>query len=98
MVYNVVSRDSYIHVRHYYEQIRAIKPSSGAYSSKPEATASTTSHSVPLVLVGNKSDLQDQCAISTDQGVDLAEELGCEYVETSAKKDVNVEEAFSKAV
>ena len=98
IVYNVASRDSFTHVPHYYEQIKAVQLSSGAHSSESEATASTTTHSVPLVLVGNKSDLQDQRTISTDQGVHLAGELGCHYVETSAKEDVDVGEAFSAAV
>lgn len=98
MVYNVASRESFTHLQHYYEQIRAIQLSFDTHSVKPEAIVSTTSRSVPLILVGNKSDLQDQRAISTDQGVHLAGELGCKYIETSAKEDANVEEAFIEAV
>lgn len=86
MVYDVPSRESFTHLQHYYEQIRAIQPSFGAHSVKPEATVSTTSRSVLLILVGNKSDLQDQRAISTDQGVHLARILGCEYIETFSQK------------
>lgn len=98
MVFDVASRGSFTHLRHYYEQIRATQPSFGAHSVKPEATVSMASRPVPLILVGNKSDLQEQRAISTGQGIHLAGELGCEYIETSAKEDVNVEEAFSEAV
>lgn len=45
-------------------------------------------------LVGNKCDLEDQRVISVEQGASLANQLGCSYIETSAKLDINVEQAF----
>ena len=47
-----------------------------------------------VVLVGNKCDLKDSRVVQAKQGLELAESLGVEYVETSAKDDVNVKEAF----
>eukprot|EP01112_Ceratiomyxa_fruticulosa_P012633 TRINITY_DN3508_c0_g1_i1.p1 TRINITY_DN3508_c0_g1~~TRINITY_DN3508_c0_g1_i1.p1 ORF type:complete len:204 (+),score=21.19 TRINITY_DN3508_c0_g1_i1:133-744(+) len=53
---------------------------------------------VPIVLVGNKTDLVDQREISTDHGKKLASVIGCKFFETSAKKRINVLEAFHELV
>jgi small GTP-binding protein len=49
---------------------------------------------IPLILLGNKIDLDRQVEISEAQ--DLAKELNCEYLETSAKSGENVEATFEK--
>mmetsp|Transcript_10664 Transcript_10664/g.17798 ORF Transcript_10664/g.17798 Transcript_10664/m.17798 type:complete len:188 (+) Transcript_10664:162-725(+) len=50
---------------------------------------------VPMVLVGNKCDLNDQRVISTEQGEDLARKFGgCAFLEASAKTKTNVDEIF----
>ena len=50
---------------------------------------------MPMVLVGNKCDLQDQRVISTDQGQQLAAKFGnCSFLESSAKTKTNVSEIF----
>jgi len=50
---------------------------------------------VPMVLVGNKCDLQDQRVISTEQGAQLAAKFGhCSFLESSAKTKTNVEQIF----
>ena len=50
---------------------------------------------VPMVLVGNKCDLNDQRVISTEQGDDLARKFGgCAFLEASAKTKTNVDEIF----
>ncbi|KAL0491742.1 Ras-like protein [Acrasis kona] len=51
---------------------------------------------VPIVLVANKIDITRM--VSTEQGQSLAKELGCKYMETSAKTRVNVEQAFAEVV
>jgi small GTP-binding protein len=56
---------------------------------------SVDSDSVPLVLVGNKCDLEDERGVSKDEGQKLAEEFGeCKFFEASAKERINVEESF----
>ena len=47
-----------------------------------------------MVLVGNKNDLKDIRVVQAKQGLELAESMGVEYVETSAKDDTNVKKAF----
>ncbi|GLI76768.1 GTP-binding protein [Penicillium ochrochloron] len=50
---------------------------------------------VPLVIVGNKSDLKgDQRQVTLDEGRQLAEEFSCGFTEASAFLDFNVAKAF----
>lgn len=51
--------------------------------------------SVTMVLIGNKSDLVNQRAVSTEAGQQLADEYGIPFFETSAKMDVCVHDAFN---
>jgi len=50
------------------------------------------------MLVGNKSDRVTEREVSTQEGQALARELGCEFVEASAKNCINVEKAFYDVV
>lgn len=53
---------------------------------------------VPMVLVGNKCDLEDSRVVATSQGADLAKSFGCPFIESSAKSRINVEQAFFELV
>jgi GTPase KRas protein len=50
------------------------------------------------MLVGNKSDRIAEREVSTQEGHALARELGCEFVEASAKNYINVDKAFYDVV
>jgi len=52
----------------------------------------------PLVLVGNKCDLEDKRQVSKSQAQAVASEIGAPFFETSAKEGVNVNEAFTSIV
>ncbi|KAK5978981.1 ADP ribosylation factor [Trichostrongylus colubriformis] len=52
------------------------------------------SEEVPMILVGNKCDLEDERVVGKDQGHNLARLFGSAYVETSAKAKINVDEVF----
>mmetsp|Transcript_46485 Transcript_46485/g.119963 ORF Transcript_46485/g.119963 Transcript_46485/m.119963 type:complete len:274 (-) Transcript_46485:107-928(-) len=52
---------------------------------------------VPMVLVGNKSDVGHR-EVSQEEAQELADSIGAVYMETSAKYDINVDEAFFNAV
>ena len=52
------------------------------------------SKNVLKVLIGNKSDLEDKRVITINQGKEFADTYGLKFLETSAKKNVNVNEAF----
>lgn len=46
---------------------------------------------IPLLLVGNKSDLEERRRVSVEEARRKAEEWGAQYVETSAKTRANVD-------
>ena len=52
------------------------------------------SDNVPLIVVGNKCDLEERREVGSKEGADWCAQLGCPYIETSAKTRHNVEEAF----
>lgn len=52
------------------------------------------SDGVNKILVGNKCDWEEKRAITTEAGRELAEELGIKFMETSAKVNLGVEDAF----
>ncbi|KAK2628585.1 hypothetical protein QTJ16_001688 [Diplocarpon rosae] len=54
---------------------------------------------IPVVLVGNKSDLRpDQRQVSVEQGKALAEKFNCAYTEASARYNENVGKAFEAII
>ena len=53
---------------------------------------------VLLILVGNKSDLEDQRVISKERGENLAKENNMMFFETSALNGNGIEEAFKKSI
>lgn len=51
---------------------------------------------VIIILVGNKCDLEEKRAVSSDEAKQLSEGHDIPFYETSAKDNINVEEIFSK--
>lgn len=50
-------------------------------------------HQVPMILVGNKCDLEDERVVGKEQGQNLARQWNnCAFLETSAKSKINVNE------
>lgn len=78
LVYSVTSRSSFEELTTFYQQILRVKDSD----------------SVPVLLVGNKCDLEDERQVSYDEGLDLSKGFNCEFYETSAKQKINVENSF----
>ncbi|KAG6816262.1 Ras- protein Rab-8A [Tephrocybe sp. NHM501043] len=52
------------------------------------------SEGVNKILIGNKSDWTDKKVVTEEQGRELAAELGIKFMETSAKANDGVEDAF----
>ena len=48
--------------------------------------------------MGNKSDLTDQRAVSTEQARDKASSIGAQYFETSVQENINIDKAFDALV
>ena len=47
-----------------------------------------------MMLLGNKSDMEDRRMISKERGEAIAYENGIPFLETSAKDNLNIEKAF----
>jgi GTPase SAR1 family protein len=52
------------------------------------------SKNVYKILVGNKCDLEEKRQVSYEQGKEFADTYGMKFIETSAKTNNNVQEAF----
>ncbi|KRZ75175.1 Ras-related protein Rab-3, partial [Trichinella papuae] len=51
-----------------------------------------------VVLVGNKCDMEDERVVSYERGKQLADQLGLEFFEASAKENVHVKAVFERLV
>nr|AFZ78826.1 small GTP-binding protein [Coptotermes formosanus] len=49
---------------------------------------------IPLVLLGNKCDLDQRREVSKNEGEEMAKQIGAVFLETSAFMNINVESAF----
>ena len=81
-VFSVVERKTFEEINTFHDQI----------------TRAKDAVRVPMVLVGNKCDLEKERKVTTNEGMALAKNFGCPYIETSAKLRTNVEQAFEKLV
>jgi len=82
LVYAITSRSSFDEIASFREQILRVKDKD----------------KVPMILVGNKCDLETERQVTTGEGQDLAKSFGCPFFESSAKTRVNVEECFYELV
>ena len=106
LVYSITSRSSFKRIQKFYNQIQRVKDSSNAGSPTSLAYLTTPvspvqpsySGPAPVMLVGNKSDRITEREVSTQEGNALAKELGCDFVEASAKNNINVDRAFYDVV
>lgn len=61
--------------------------------NEPRLTLELSTHQVPMILVGNKCDLENERVVGKDQGQNLARQwCNCAFLETSAKSKINVNE------
>ncbi|KAF1943312.1 ras-domain-containing protein [Clathrospora elynae] len=78
LVFSITSASSFRELAELREQIRRIKEDS----------------TVPMVLIGNKSDLEEDRAVSRPRAFAISREWNIPYFETSARRRANVDEAF----
>lgn len=67
---------------------------SGAPTRDPSTTSALSLNTVPLVIVGTKSDLQGEREVSREAVTRLATLWGVPFYETSAKRNWNVSAVF----
>lgn len=98
LVYSIDDRSSFTRIKRYHNQVRRVKePTTLAHDSpfKHEDTELLPKPlSCPVMLVGHNCDRVTEREISKEEGQALARDLGCEFVEASAKTCINVEKAF----
>ncbi|EAL72411.1 Ras GTPase [Dictyostelium discoideum AX4] len=82
LVYSVTSRSSFDQIQFFREQIIRV----------------LDSDDVPIMMIGNKIDLDDERQVTFQEGKDLARCLGMSFMEVSAKNRTNVEEVFNETV
>ncbi|XP_019334859.1 ras-related protein Rab-3B isoform X1 [Alligator mississippiensis] len=51
-----------------------------------------------VILVGNKCDMEDERIVPLEKGKHLANQLGFDYFEASAKENINVRQVFERLV
>ena len=82
LVYTVTERRSFEEVRRFKEMIDRVR----------------NYEQVPMVVVGNKRDLEHKRQVSTREGEAMAKDFGCPFFETSAALRLNVDECFHEIV
>ena len=53
---------------------------------------------VPMVIIGNKCDLEMNRQVSFEEGQELATLFQCPFFETSTKEGINIEEAYFELI
>ncbi|KAI1181836.1 putative small G-protein Ras2 [Nemania serpens] len=91
LVYDVTSRASFASLRHLIKQAMRVK-------WDLEDSAASSPSSLPIMIVGNKTDMVDARVVRATEGLALAKAYGCEFTETSAKCMKNVTKAFRDVV
>ena len=82
LVYAINSRDSFDEIANFREMILRAKDSDN----------------FPILLVGNKCDLEKEREVSLQEGKDLAKSFGIPFLETSAMNRINIQESFFQIV
>jgi len=82
LVYDITSKDSFKKIKNYYVQ----------------KVKENCKNNIKIVLLGNKTDLENRREVSKEEGLDLAMENGYIFMESSCKNNYNVADAFSALV
>eukprot|EP01091_Cochliopodium_minus_P021426 TRINITY_DN979_c0_g2_i8.p1 TRINITY_DN979_c0_g2~~TRINITY_DN979_c0_g2_i8.p1 ORF type:complete len:198 (-),score=35.34 TRINITY_DN979_c0_g2_i8:38-631(-) len=78
IVYSITSRDSFDEISIFRDQVLRVKDEDF----------------FPLVLIGNKCDLEDEREVTRKEAEEMAKSWNIPFFETSAKMNTNVNEAF----
>ncbi|KAI9224983.1 ras family-domain-containing protein [Blastocladiella britannica] len=82
MVYSITSRNTFEEISTFQQQILRVKDKDY----------------FPMILIGNKCDLESDRVVPQNEGRDLARKFQCKFIESSAKQRINVDEAFYNLV
>ena len=82
LVYDITSKESFLEIKDYYSQMLKEK----------------CDENIKVILLGNKSDLENQRQVSTEEGIALSVENHYEFNETSCIKNLNVADSFQTLI
>ncbi|XP_046849896.1 ras-like protein RAS2 [Xenia sp. Carnegie-2017] len=82
LVFSLTDRASFDEINKFYNQILRVKDRS----------------EFSMIIVGNKSDLERERVVSSQEGNELGRQLRIPYIEASAKTRTNVDAAFHDLV
>lgn len=82
LVYSITSQSTFNDLQELRDQILRVKDTDD----------------VPMMVIGNKCDLEDERVVGRDQGMLLGRQYNCPFSETSAKAKTNVTEIFKHLV
>eukprot|EP01155_Anaeramoeba_flamelloides_P028783 Anaeramoba_flamelloidesa840839_7.p1 GENE.a840839_7~~a840839_7.p1 ORF type:complete len:122 (-),score=21.17 a840839_7:37-402(-) len=82
LVYSIIARDTFVEIPELKDMILRVKDESY----------------FPMVVLGNKCDLESQRVIAKEEGQKFAESINASFFETSAKQIINVTESFYEIV
>ena len=82
LVYSITNKSTYNELRDIREQIVRVKDSDN----------------FPMIVVGNHCDMETQRIVSTEEGRALAEEFNAEFIEASAKSEINIDKIFYELI
>ena len=108
IVYSISSHESFLRAQKLFEQVQRARmmygpPTSGPLGSHPhpqllqQDDAASTANPIPIILVGNKLDLQAQRQVHTQEAENFSLETGIAFVEVSAKSRPDAEKVFFEA-
>jgi len=87
IVYSITDKLSFERLQHFYSNIYRVKEDEIPKGFK-----------IPIMIVGNKCDMEEHRVVTTEQGQEFARSVGCLFIEASAKTRVGVEEAYFNLV
>eukprot|EP01132_Coremiostelium_polycephalum_P007780 gene7780-9578_t len=77
-IYSITSKESFQKIKDLREKVLWAKDS----------------EKIPMIIVGNKADMEKDRKVSILDGQNLAAEFGCRFIETSAKTNTNIKECI----
>lgn len=92
LVYSIDNRESFEEVERLCQQIQECKT-----QCRTQTGERRRKFGIPIVVVGNKCDREKSRVIDPSEALHLTEVYeNCQFIEASAKKNINIEESFTR--
>lgn len=99
IVFDLTNEDSFTNVRKWLDLVNEHIEEDDDVQEGTKNTKKTNGFSLPVILVGNKSDLKLRRMVSQEDAMKLTKEFSIPlYIETSAKDNSNVDQVFNRLI